>query len=160
MFRYIACTYTTSVIILLTSFSSVALSLFVHQYPNDVYASITISCNQITDLMTCENQQNLQTSSDDNGPIIDSDNDSSAPNSEKDEIPLLIPDIAPTIDNNRGDDSDDESSGQDNSEDGNDDDNDRANGGEKSDGDSNDGSDSSDDGNNLEIAVPSLLPFP
>ena len=140
MLRYRARNHTTLVvIILLVCFSAVQMSLVVHQY---VYAS-NISCNHITDLMQCSNQQSLRTSPDDNDLVIDKGViDSSIPDAEKDEIPLLIPDISPTIDDDDNDDG----------------------GATKREGNSKDSSDRDDDsgnnGDDLDTTIPSLLPFP
>jgi hypothetical protein len=93
--------------------------------------------------MQCSNQQSLRTSPDDNDLVIDKGViDSSIPDAEKDEIPLLIPDISPTIDDDDNDDG----------------------GATKREGNSKDSSDRDDDsgnnGDDLDTTIPSLLPFP
>jgi hypothetical protein len=57
MFDYLA-----SVMILLIGFSSIFLSFVIYHHTYSVYAS-NMSCNQIINVMKCENQQNLQTAS-------------------------------------------------------------------------------------------------
>jgi hypothetical protein len=134
---------------MLTIFSSISMSWVVYLFPNHLYAS-NISCNRITDLMTCEEQQNGQTSSDGSAVVVDDVDGTSTSNSENDEIPLIIPNISPTLNDNAGAD-DDEGSDQDNSEDGDD----RAN---REDGN---GRASNANGNDdLETIIPSVLPFP
>ena len=125
--------------------------MVLHEYPNYAYAS-NLSCVQITELMTCEEQQNGSRSSDGTGSGIADENEvdgTSASNNENDEIPLIIPNISPTLDENDGDDS----SGQENSEDGTD----GVNSEEGNDRASNANDNNDDD---LEISTPSVLPFP
>jgi len=135
------------IISILTAFSSVPMSWVLMEYPNHVYAS-NLSCVQITDLMTCEEQQNGLGSSDGSGSGVTDENEvdgTFTSNNENDETPLIIPSISPTLDDNDGEDGD-ESLGSDgaNSEEGN--------GRALEDNENND--------NNPETSVPSVLPFP
>ena len=155
MHRYRLSGYTNLVVIIsiLITFSSISLSWVPHEYPNHVYAS-NLSCVQITELMTCEEQQNGSRSSDGTGSGIADENEvdgTSASNNENDEIPLIIPDFSPTLDENDGDDG----SGQENSEDGTD----GVNSEEGNDRASN-ANDNNNDDDDLEISAPSVLPFP
>jgi hypothetical protein len=102
----------------------------------------------------CEEQQNGLRSPDGSGSGIADENGidgTSASNNENDEIPLIIPDFSPTLDENDGDDG----SGQENSEDSND----GANSEEGNDRASNANNDNNNN-DDLEISVPSVLPFP
>jgi hypothetical protein len=71
MHRYKMPSYTAPVAILLIliTFASMSMSWFLHQYPNQVYGS-NISCNRITDLRTCEKEQNGLRSSDGSGDLV------------------------------------------------------------------------------------------
>jgi hypothetical protein len=88
------------VISILTAFLSSPLSWVLREYPNHVYAS-NLSCVQVTDLMTCEEQNNEPSSSDgsDSGVVVEDEVDGSTStlNKEDDEIPLIIPNISPTL---------------------------------------------------------------
>jgi hypothetical protein len=159
MHRYKIFSYSLLVaaaILIIAAFSSMPLSLDLYQEPNHVYAS-NLSCVQIPDLMRCEEQQNEPRSSDGGGSgvVVEDEVDGSAStsNKEDDEIPLIIPNISPTLDENEnyGDDVD-ESSGQKNPEDGDN----GANSGEGNDRTSN----VKDNNDDLERSVPSVLPFP
>ncbi|MGH9979225.1 MAG: hypothetical protein ACRD8Z_25840, partial [Nitrososphaeraceae archaeon] len=126
-----------------------------HDYPNHVYAS-NLPCVQMTELMTCEEQQNgLGSSGGSRGMVDENEVDgTSTSNNENDEIPLIIPNISPTLDDDGGDGDGDEGSGQRNSEDGDD----GANSGEGNDIASNPNDNNNDD--DLETTLPSVLPFP
>jgi len=137
----------------LTTFSSIPLSWVPDEYPNHVYAS-NLSCVQITDLMTCEEQRNGLRSPDGSGSGVANENEvdgTSASNNENDEIPLIIPNISPTLD-----DDGDDGSGQENSEDGSD----GTNSEEGNDRASNANDNNNNDDDDLEISAPSVLPFP
>jgi hypothetical protein len=138
---------------ILTAFSSISLSWVLHEYPNQVYAS-NLSCVQIGDLMTCEEQQNGLGSSDDSGSGVTDENEvdrTFTSSNENDETPLIIPSISPTLDDN--DDVDgDVSSGQDNPEDGSD--------GAISKEGSGRALKDNENNDDLETALPSVLPFP
>ena len=137
---------------ILTAFSSTSLSWVLHGYPTHVYAR-NLSCVQMTELMPCEEQQNgLGSSGGSRGVAGENEVDDTSTNNENDEIPLIIPTISPTLDGDGNDDAD-EGSGQQNSEDGDD----GANSGEGNERPSNADHDNDDD---LETALPSVLPFP